>query len=506
MNLSPFDVVQKMLHLDNKPFDLSDRPYLKALYNTPCKRNVYRFSRQCEKSSTIAAKMAMYGSIIPGFKSLYVSPVAKQTRVFSTVRLKEFLDSPFIRKNLIDKTCAEAVFFKELTNKSKFFLEYAFLTPDRCRGISADWVLIDEIQDFNHSYVPVIEESATHSKYKYFTYAGTPKTMENTIEYYFEKSTQRELCIKCQHCNHWQIGLGLKNIGQDGLICEKCERNLERTTMEWVRGVPLEKSIYEGWHLNALCVPWTDWKEILVKRELYSPQRFHNEVLGLPFDNGLKPITMSELISSCKDRLMAEPNSGYSSPLIAGVDWSVTSDVSDTVLTIGEFMPYPSKFRIHYMKIYPESMADPREQVKDIIDICRKFNVSMIGADWGAGSVTNLSLVEAFGMGRVVQFFHTGNQQERIKFNKKRFIYTTNRTFVMADLFNDFIKGKIELFNWDQFKPFANQILNIYQDVREMQQKETLYYDHRPDKKDDAFHSILFCRLAADIFYAGRPV
>jgi hypothetical protein len=77
----------------------------------------------------------------------------------------------------------------------------------------------------------------------------------------------------------------------------------------------------------------------------------------------------------------------------------------------------------------------------------------------------------------------------------------------MADVFNDFIKKKMEVFNWDQFRqPFGNHILNIYQDTRKSQQKETLYYDHRPDKPDDAFHSILFCKMAADIFYKGRAV
>jgi hypothetical protein len=505
--ISPFDLAQKILYLDGKPFDLSERQYLKPLHNSPHKRSVYKFGRQCEKSTTLASKMASFGTVIPAFKNLYVSPTSKQSRVFSTVRLKEFLRSPFIRKNFIDKTCIQAVFHKSLKNYAQYFIEYCFLTADRVRGISADWIFIDEVQDIVTDFIPVIEEAASHSKYKLFTYAGTPKTPDNTIEYYWEQSTQREIALKCQHCGFWNVGLGMANISETGLICAKCKRSLTKERWEWVRAVSLKDCPYEGFHLNQLNVPWTEWDEILVKLKLYSTEKFHNEVLGLSYDSGTKPITQQELMACCvDDRQMANGNEQYSSPLFAGVDWGLTADISYTVLVIGEYLPWPDKFKLHYAKLYGQEMSDPRTQVQDIIKICKRFGVATIGADWGAGSVQNLSLADAFGVGRVVQFYHTGNQQERIKYNKKRWIYTTNRTFVMADLFNDFIKRKIECFNWNQFKDFAHHILAVYSDIRKHQQKETLYYDHRIDRPDDAFHAILFAKLAGDIFYQGRPV
>ena len=662
INSTPFDIASKILHLDGKPFDLSDRKYLRPLYNDNVKRQVFRFSRQAEKccvksqdilmsdssykkienmvvgdlvttlneeslkteynkvigvfdngekevieiiterssiivtknhpiktifdwtlagdlsvgeyvgsiiinhedrglipleisdtidseffkklidsdiywdkivsiknigirptynleiernnnfvlnnifthnSTTLASKMAVMGAMIPGFKSLYVAPTSKQTRVFSSVRLKEFLDSPFIQKNLVDNKCDESVFKKSLKNRSHFFLEYCFLTPDRTRGLSADMVLLDEIQDLQTDFVPVIEESTSHSKYKLFVYAGTPKSMDNTIEYYWEKSDQKELAVKCQHCNFWNIGLGMKNIGKEGLICSRCERSLDNTKNEWIRCV--DEAIYSGYHLNALNTPWlTDWKEILVKKELYPTERFYNEVLGLPFDGGTRPITQQEVIACCADRSMTPSTNRFSSPMFCGIDWSVTNDVSLTVLTIGEFAPYPSKYKVHFAKAYDQSMSDPRAQTEDIIRICKEYGVSCIGADWGAGSVQNIRLAEVFGTERVIQFFHTGNQQERIKLNRKRWVYTLNRTFVMADLFLDIIKKKIEFFRWEEFqKPFGQHILNIHTDVRKNNQKETMYYDHRIDRPDDFFHALLFGKLAAEIFYRG---
>ena len=637
---SPFEVAQMLLHLDGVPFDLKDRQYLKAIYNSPKKRHVYKFSRQSEKcvrddqfilmsdcsykkikdilpgeyvktvsphgktrsnkvigvfdngdkhcirlttiqhrvidvtenhpiktrsgwtnagelspgygisvviddktvcwdrvskiedigylptknlevevdnnfivngvithnSTTLSSKMAIYGSILPSFKSLYVSPTSKQTRVFSTVRLKEFLDSPFIKKYRLDKDCDQAVFKKSLNNHSHFFLEYCFLTPDRVRGISSDFITIDEVQDIQTDFIPVIEESASHSKYKWFIYAGTPKTMDNTIEYYWEKSCQNELALKCTHCNKWNINLGVDNIGSEGLICNKCQRSLERTGFRWV-SVGDKDAPYDGYHLNQLYTPWTDWKDLLVKKALYSPARFANEVLGMAYDSGAKPVTLQEVMACCADRPMADGSERFSSPMFGGIDWSVTSDVSYTVLTIGEYQPFPNKFKIHYAKAYNMSECDPRVQISDIIKTCKKFNVAVIGADWGAGSVQNLELAKVFGANKIIQFYHTGNQQERVRYNSKRWIYTLNRTFVMTDFFLDIQKQKIEFFNWQQFrKPFAEHILNVYTDTRKQQQRETLYYDHRVDKPDDALHSAMFCKLAGDIFYSGRAI
>jgi len=505
-SVTPFQLAQAVLYLDGEPFSLKDRQYLKPLYNSPRKRHVYKFSRQCEKSTTLASKQVIYGVNSPSFKCLYVSPTSKQTRVFSALRLKEFLDSPFIKHKMIDGDCEKSVFRKSINNRSQFFLEYCFLTPDRVRGTSADKIDIDEVQDIQTDFIPVIEEAASHSKFKIFTYAGTPKTMDNTIEYYWEKSTQRELAVRCS-CGFWNVNFGVKNIGKEGLICSKCGKLLDNKSQEWVY-TGSKDAPYEGFHLSQLNVPWmSDWKEILVKLELYSPERFHNEVLGLAYDSGSRPITQAELMACCKDRPMGTGNERYSSPVFAGIDWSITSDVSYTVLTIGEYQPFPTNFKVHYCKAYSQSQADPKVQVADIIETCKRFGVAVIGADWGAGSVQNLELANVFGAGRVIQFYHTGNQQERIKYNKKRWIYTTNRTFVMADLFQDFIKGKIELFNWEQFKkPFGEHILNIYVDVRKQQQRETLYYDHRIDKPDDTAHSILFAKLAGDIFYSGRAI
>lgn len=502
---TPFDIASKILHLDGQPFDLSEREYLRPLYNSPVKRHVYKFSRQCEKSSSLAAKMCVYGSMIPAFKNLYVSPTMKQTQVFSSVRLKNYLDSPFIRKHLKDKNCDDAVFRKSLTNYSQFFLEYAFHTPDRVRGISTDAVYIDEVQDIVTDFIPVIEEAASHSKYKYFYYAGTPKTPDNTIEYFWDKSTQRELAVKCTHCNGWNVGLDEKNISEDGLICSKCTRGLDNRNCQWVWGVKLEDAIYEGFHLNQLNVPWTDFKDVIEKQKIYSSEKFHNEVLGLPYDSGQKPITMAELAACCNpNKNMATAADRFSSPLIAGIDWGITSDMSYTVLTIGEYNPFPGKFHIHFIKKYEEKESDLRHQVTDITRICKEFDVEIIGADWGVGALQNVDLAKVFGGNRIIPFYHTGNQQERIRYNKKRIIYTTNRTLVMGDLFLDFRRNEIEIFNWEVFKKYGQDILNINIEKRESQQRETLYYDHRVDKPDDVFHSILFCKLAGDIYYTGR--
>ena len=92
-------------------------------------------------------------------------------------------------------------------------MRYAFLNADRVRGIPADMVCIDEIQDVLTDNIPVIEECVSHSSFKYKLYAGTPKSLDNTLEsLWVEDSTQNEWVVPCDSCGggdyrHWNICL-----------------------------------------------------------------------------------------------------------------------------------------------------------------------------------------------------------------------------------------------------------------------------------------------------------
>jgi phage terminase large subunit GpA-like protein len=154
----------------------------------------------------------------PNYTSLFVSPSAMQTKVFSVTRIDDIIDvSPALRA-LKDTRLTYNLLEKSFINGSKIYLRYAFLSADRIRGLSVNSLFLDEIQDLLTELLPVIEETTSHHKSPFFLYSGTPKTFDNTIEKLWSKSsTQNEWAIPCDaHTPTYLNILGIKNIGKNG--------------------------------------------------------------------------------------------------------------------------------------------------------------------------------------------------------------------------------------------------------------------------------------------------
>ena len=80
---------------------------------------------------------------------------------------------------------------------------FAYQDAERTRGISADKNVIDEVQDMDISFLPVIHETISASQeWGLIQYAGTPKTMDNTIQVLWQDSSMAEWMVKCPHCSH----------------------------------------------------------------------------------------------------------------------------------------------------------------------------------------------------------------------------------------------------------------------------------------------------------------
>jgi hypothetical protein len=68
----------------------------------------------------------------------------------------------------------------------------------------------------------------------------------------------------------------------------------------------------------------------------------------------------------------------------------------------------------------------------------------------------------------------------------------------MADLFNAIKRKQFDFPRWSEFEdPYATDMLNIYAEYNES--LRMTQYTHRPDRPDDAFHSLLYCFLVSMI-------
>jgi hypothetical protein len=217
--------------------------------------------------------------------------------------------------------------------------------------------MYDEVQDM--LYDPVItvgNETMSESDYGYETYAGTPKTMENTIQYLWELSTQSEWVMKCTGCDRFVYIDNEKCIGKEGPICIRCGAYLNTYAGNWVDLVP--KKTLQGFHLSQLIMPRNSpyvmrkarrpaeaiaqaefrWQRIVQKYEDHPLSVFRNEVLGVSDEIGSRLISQEELEELC----VGEPLRPYPThetftgitQVVAGADWSGggTTGVSRSVL------------------------------------------------------------------------------------------------------------------------------------------------------------------------------
>lgn len=324
-----------------KPVEFSERRYLERPYNSGAKRVLLLTSRQTEKSTSIGNKLLALAGMRSNFMSLFVSPSAMQTAVFSKARLDDIIDISPNLKALTHKALTMNILEKEFITGSKIYLRYAFLSADRIRGLSVNGLFADEIQDLLRDVMPVIEETTSRFANSLYVYSGTPKTLDNTIEHYWSRSsTQNEWVIPCEHHGaspstwHWNV-LGLDNLGKTGPICDRCGKplNPEHPNAGWVQMSPGAE--FEGFRICRLMVPWfyknpDKWQDILKCLDRYPKAQFMNEVMAVSYDSGTKPLTTAEMMRACDSKYDNDEDSvaklAESWQLYAGVDWGCHDD------------------------------------------------------------------------------------------------------------------------------------------------------------------------------------
>jgi hypothetical protein len=504
-----------------KPFSFENRKYLRQIYDTRSKRTLLKCGRQVEKSTLLGNKLLSYSCIQTALNSLYVSPTNQQTKVFSQDRLKEPIETSEYMKAWTTTKLSDNVFLKKFVNRSQITLRYAYLNADRVRGIPADVICLDELQDLLTDNIPVIEECASHSHLKIFMYSGTPKSLDNTIEYYWTAySTQNEWVVPCHRHSikagdgkmskvYWNI-LSEDHIGLKALICDRCGKPIDPQDpmASWASMNPgIIKQIskpYEGYRIPQLMVPWISHEELRQKQTTYSRPKFYNEVLGLSYDSGTRPLTRQDVIDNCHEDISLDPIYqakirgfvGDAYPVYAGIDWG-SGENTFTILSLGTYMS-DGRFTVFYIHRFEGRETEPQVQIEEIERKIQEFRVQLVGCDYGGGFWPNDELTRRFGWQRIIKYqYSTPATKVKWEDGLKRFL--VHRTEVMSDIFNAIKRRDVFRFpNWDQFQnPFASDMLNIFSEYNE--QLRMNVYKKSPNCTDDTFHSILLCFLASMI-------
>jgi len=491
-----------------------------AIYRGQWRKTLMKCGRQVGKSVSAAAHTVVDAISRPYFRTLYVSPSLKQTSTFSNTRVAKMLrHSPLVRDLYLDPHAPDNVFLKILANGSELIFTYASDDPDRARGYSADRINFDEIQDILYDeVVPVVSECAANSNYGYFGYTGTPKTMENTIEFMWRSSTQSEWCVKCEACGDYSYYVNDAGIGKKGIICLKCKAYVNPRNGTWIDMNPVPDDVdpespdadrIKGFHIPQLILPLNNerperWSRILQKHEDYAPSDFKNEVLGISDSIGARLISLDELQACCEEHTLDASPSKAVRPesakgvvhVVGGVDWSGGGSKGNS-RTVAWIWGIDAGGRHHtlWFKIFP--VVNPVDSVEEIARVFNLYQVSLAIGDAGEGHIGNNLLTKRLGPQRVWQVQYAGVEGggAHLRWNQ-RDRYMADRTTMIDNFLYNAKNGLYRYPNVKQSAPVFEDMLSVYEEVTQAGKR---VWRHAPSNPDDALHAQIFAWIAGKI-------
>jgi hypothetical protein len=406
----------------------------------------------------------------------------------------------YVADGICVHNCTDFVYEKTLLNGSTVLLSYASTDADRVRGISADMLLCDEVQDMIADVFPVVEEVLSHAPDPYKIYAGTPKTLNNAMETHWKNSTQCEWMIFCPGCAGW-IFQDEKIIQDSGPTCPKCSRGLDPQFGKWVP-YGAQDSEFMGFRIPQTMVPWmmvpSKWKELVRKLRTWPQQQFYNEVLGLAHEKGANPLVNEDLKKCCRDDFLmveARPSNRYFDAFFAGIDWGAGLGSYTVISIVGM---HEGKVWVPYMRRFAAEKDEINFQVEECAKIAARFGCPLVGCDWGGGFAQNKSLAMALsGQADVIQLYESGVKKRDISYQKDSRMYTLNRSMGLSMVIQG-IKHEDYVFpKWEQFQEFADDFTGIFEDYNRA--LRCIVYDHPDGIPDDCVHSLMFATLTMKI-------
>lgn len=428
-----------LLSIRGKPYHLHDHFVFSPFFRTRMPRStLLKTGRQVSKSTSLASQGVLFSNCIPYFSTLYITPLFEMIRRFSQNYVAPFIETSPVGNLFSGQSTVNNVLQRSFKNRSQMIFSFAYLDAERTRGISADKNVIDEVQDMDISFLPIIHETISASRdWGLIQYAGTPKTLDNTIERLWADTSMAEWTIKCPHggCGHWNIpaleydllemiGPAHDDISEKspGVVCAKCKKPInprpyyQGGTGRWVHRNPDLRWSFAGYHVPQIVMPmhYADpekWQKLIDKMQGKGNTPIHvfyNEVCGESWDSGSKLVTVTDLKKAAclpwrRDLAEARQNKDGYLHTFCSVDWGgggVNKGKSDLALqsyTSIAVCGLTADGRVDV--IYGFRSMNPHDHVREakvILGIMNTFGCSHLVHDYtGAGTVRETILRQA---------------------------------------------------------------------------------------------------------------
>ncbi len=325
-----------------KPFDLTKRRFLKAIYEDTAHEVVLQKAAQRGASEYLVG-WSLWSADVRNANVLYVFPTDRHVSEFSAARLGTAIDaSPYLQDLIVggDERGADRVTLKRVRNRFIYFrggkIGVDGQSP-QLKSIDADCVVLDEFDEMDPRVDPIARKRLEASSIGDVRIISTPTFEGLGIHAAYMASDQRVWMVPCPACNEKQeIGLSnlviewdelerpLKWYGQDAgepfLACRKCGSALDRGgDGEWVAKFP-ERAVH-GYHIHGLysnAKPLPDVLKALGEVNETKRQQTWNQELGLTYASRQSSRLNRSILDECRRDYALGGTAQYGS--YAGID------------------------------------------------------------------------------------------------------------------------------------------------------------------------------------------
>lgn len=477
-------------------------------------------SRQISKSTSLAARTIMLSHLIPGYKTMYVTPRSDQLGTYAN-KLQEmyrayrfYSEDSKLRKNL---------YLKEFPNQASIELANVFTSASAVRGKTADEMDYDEYQDFDPDLELEVDQVQQASQMKVTLYAGTSLTIESALEQRWNESSQGIRVFRCG-CGHYNVpteeGRVLDMIQPIGPCCVKCGKllNLYKGVFVHANQEAYSKNKI-GLHIPQMIVPSVvyderRWTEIYERKTRNTNMaKFLQEIVGIATQEGEREITKQHLMAICTlgsslSRLLELAVRRQYMFIVSGCDWGGADHVprfkikkSTTVHAIGG-VKANGRIDILHLRRYEGMGYD--SIANDIIHNHKLYRGNMICSDYGVGAFYNTKLREHLPQDRHLIFGYVGPtsplisepKEEGHLFNQ----WSLNKTESLSITFEAIRNGRFQCFDWNLASPYLLDCLNVFRAPMESAAGgSTFVYRGSNSAPNDTLMSLNYLHMGAKI-------
>jgi len=513
------ELLPQTLTFQGHPMDVANRrPMFSPLFRKQreAQREISLCGRQTGKTSSAAASMLMNLIWRQHFDIMYLAPLAIYTQRLHQVHFAPFIKNCRLPWPIVDRDCVNNVNAKSFLTGSHFHAASLYNSAANAIGIKIDSLVFDECQDLNRDFIPMAQETLKNSEFRWESYFGTARTMDNTIQTLFDESSMDEWHMRCG-CGLWVIPdrehHAISMIQKQGISCPQCSRLIDVTRGEWVSRHPERAKEFRGRHIPAtivkdLLLPHGRYIDTIYNKlhgvSRYSESKFLQEVLGISSDQGGRPITPAEVAAASILPISASSQTRTSNylSLAGGADWGGAEIVS---FTVGTVVGWTSEGKFHCLGATRPTGVVENERHLPLAGFFQRIGQGQlygIGADVGfVGGVQNRNLQRAAGIKTASIGYGTKKNFYQALENNHFVVDRTTLIYIVYTLIRE---GKLLFPAGEWFETFSHDLTATFVEEIEApngaRNRRYCRYSQRPDDFLHALgYAVFICALGSGI-------